>query len=239
MSGNGVRSAGQPVGSTIREVSHLERGLLRQHYICGAIVALELRDLRGETLLPGKWLSGYRSHFLAWTSRHARLYAKLVLIEAILIVLLLEEPLVLSIVKGHLLTDGPDRLGYGMCSQIVILMHDYPMLVEKLGSFLYLAIVLNLQIPSSVPHLPLIVHAAESRVIYLAYFGGGWLRLVAHHVLQFGCLDIHGGSLPGTEGDVLPLHLLSAVVRAYTLPVLVKLALTLMLLSYLHLGRVD
>ena len=51
------RSTGQPAGSTTREVSHLERGLLRQHHICGAIVALELRDLSGESLLPGKWLS--------------------------------------------------------------------------------------------------------------------------------------------------------------------------------------
>ena len=160
------------------------------------------------------------------------------LLETILIVLLLEEPLVLSIVKGHLLTDGPDRLGNGMRSQIVILMHDYPMLVEKLGSFLYPAIVLHLQVSSSVPHLPLIVHAAEGRVVYLAYLGGGWLGLVAHHVLQFGCLDLHGGSLPGTQGDVLLLNLISVVVRAETVPVLFRLALTLMLLSYLHLGRV-
>ena len=159
-------------------------------------------------MLPSKWLSGDRSHFLAW------LYAKLVWIEAILIVLLLEEPLVLSIVKGHLLTDGPHRLGNGMCRQIVILMHDDPMLVEKLGSFLYPAIVLNLQVSPSVSHLPLIVHAAEGRVIYLAYLGRGWLRLVAHHVLKFSCLDLHGGSLPGTQGGVLLLHLLAVVVRA-------------------------
>ena len=113
-------------------------------------------------------------------------------------------------------------------------MHDYPMLVKQLGSFLDPALIHNLQIPPRISHLPLIVHTAKGRAIYLACFDRGWFRLVAHHVLQFGCLHFYVGSLSGAQGDLLLLHLLSVTVSDC-----LRLVLTVMLLSYSHLGRVD